>query len=75
MIREFKGRPVVPGQVEAKALVSHQGFNTLANLKTAGSFLNKKGVLQDMNNPELYGSSPFRRLILDRGRLAAKDYI
>ena len=55
MIREFKGRPVVPGRVDAKALVSHQGFNTLANLKTAGSFLNKKGVLQDMNNPEIYG--------------------
>ncbi|MBQ1508159.1 MAG: DUF126 domain-containing protein [Erysipelotrichaceae bacterium] len=55
MIRTFTGRPVVPGQVEARALVSHQGFNTLANLKTAGSFLNKKGVLQDMNNPEIYG--------------------
>ena len=55
MIRKFKGRVVVPGDVIAEALVTHAGFNTLANLKTAGSFLNPKGVLQDMNNPELYG--------------------
>ena len=55
MIKRYKGRVVVPGDVIAEALVTHAGFNTLANLKTAGSFLNPKGVLQDMNNPELYG--------------------
>ena len=55
MRKEFKGRPVVPGNVTAKALVTHTGFNTLANLKTAGSFLNPKGELIDHNNPELVG--------------------
>ena len=55
MIKRYKGRVVVPGDVVAEALVTHAGFNTLANLKTAGSFLNPKGVLQDMNNPEIYG--------------------
>lgn len=50
----FKGRVVVPGNVTGKALVTHTGFNTLASLKTAGSFLNKKGEIQDHNNPELY---------------------
>ena len=55
MAKEYKGRVVVPGNVQAEALVTHTGFNTLANLKTAGSFLNRKGVLQDMNNPEIYG--------------------
>ena len=55
MIKRYKGRVVVPGDVIAEALVTHTGFNTLANLKTAGSFLNPGGVLQDMNNPELYG--------------------
>ena len=54
MIRKYKGRGVVPGDVTADALVTHAGFNTLASLKTAGSFLNPKGVIQDMNNPELY---------------------
>ena len=39
--------------------------------------INERGttVVMATHNPELYGSSPFRRLILDRGRLAAKDYI
>ena len=55
MAKTFKGRVVVPGNVEADALVTHTGFNTLASLKTAGSFLNKKGEIQDHNNPELYG--------------------
>lgn len=55
MTRTFNGRVVVPGRVDAEALVTHSGFNTLASLKTAGSFLNKKGEIQDHNNPELYG--------------------
>ena len=54
MTRTFNGRVVVPGRVDAEALVTHSGFNTLASLKTAGSFLNKKGEIQDHNNPELY---------------------
>ena len=55
MTKTFKGRPVVPGEVTAEALVTHSGFNTLANLKTAGSFLNPQGVLKDINNPEICG--------------------
>ena len=31
MSKIFKGRPVVPGEARAKALVSHEGFNTLAS--------------------------------------------
>ncbi len=53
--KTFKGRVVVPGSVTAEAIVTHGGFNTLASLKTAGSFLNKKGEIQDHNNPEIYG--------------------
>ncbi len=54
MTRTFQGRVVVPGAAEAEALVTHGGFNTLASLKTAGSFINPKGEIQDHNNPELY---------------------
>ena len=54
MTRTFQGRVVVPGTTEAEALVTHGGFNTLASLKTAGSFINPKGEIQDHNNPELY---------------------
>ena len=63
--RTFKGRVVVPGNLTAEALVTHSGFNTLANLKTAGSFLNKKGICNDHNNPEIYGKPmPGRALCL-----------
>ncbi len=55
MAKVFKGRVVVPGEVTAEAIVTHSGFNTLANLKTAGSFMNPKGILNDHNNPEIYG--------------------
>ncbi len=51
----FKGRTIVAGNVSGEALVTHTGFNTLANLKTAGSFLNPKNELIDHNNPELIG--------------------
>lgn len=57
MSRTFKGRVVVPGEVRAEAIVTHAGFNTLANLKTAGSFMNPKGILKDINNPEIYGKT------------------
>ena len=53
-MKEFKGRVVVPGTCEAEALVSHNGFNTLASFQMAIMF-NKKGVpCGDQNNPEIY---------------------
>lgn len=65
MRRTFKGRVIVGGEVKAKALVTHSGFNTLANIKTAGSFANKKGLCKDQNNPEIYGKPvPGRALCL-----------
>ena len=32
-MKTFKGRVVVPGTATLKALVSHEGFNTLASYK------------------------------------------
>lgn len=55
MSKEFKGRVVVPGTCQAEALVSHNGFNTLASFQMAIMF-NKKGVpCGDQNNPEING--------------------
>ncbi len=31
MAKKFKGRPVIPGKLEGKALVSKQPFNTTAS--------------------------------------------
>lgn len=55
MRKTFKGRPVVAGEVNAKALVSHGGFNTLASFQK--SLLAKKttAVCSDQNNADLYG--------------------
>lgn len=53
-MKEFKGRVIVPGTCTAEALVTHNGFNTLASFQMAMMF-NKKGVpCGDQNNPEIY---------------------
>ncbi len=54
-MKEFKGRVVVPGTCQAEALVSRNGFNTLASFQMAIMF-NKKGIpCGDQNNPDING--------------------
>jgi uncharacterized protein len=53
-MREFKGRVVVPGMVTAKALVSHNGFNTLASFQKALMSGDQEATCSDQNNPDLY---------------------
>ena len=56
-MKTFKGRPVVPGTVEAIALVSHGGFNTLASFQNALQFdkpEDKTAKCGDQNNPDIY---------------------
>lgn len=57
MAREFKGRVVTPGTVTAEALVSHNGFNTLASYQMALMFGDKKVKCGDQNNRDLYKKS------------------
>ena len=54
-MKQFKGRCVVPGTVKAEALVSHNGFNTLASFQKALMFKDKDAKCSDQNNPDLYG--------------------
>ena len=54
-MKSFKGRVVVPGRMEAEALVSHQGLNTLASFQKALQFGDKQATCGDQNNPDLYG--------------------
>lgn len=58
-MKTFKGRPVVPGNVTAPALVSRQGFNTLASFQKSLMFGDKKATCSDQNNAELYGKAMF----------------
>ena len=55
MAHTFKGRPIVPGELEGEALVSKQPFNTTASYFTnmfAGNTEN--APCTDANNNELY---------------------
>jgi predicted aconitase with swiveling domain len=55
MAKTFKGRPIIPGNLEGTALVSKQPFNTTASYFTnmfAGNTEN--APCTDANNPELY---------------------
>ena len=54
-MREFKGRVISAGQVTAEAVVTTQGFNTLASLQMALQFGDQHVKCGDQNNAELHG--------------------
>ena len=54
-MREFKGRIITPGTVTATAVVSKQGFNTLASMQMALQFGDKQTKCGDQNNPDSNG--------------------
>ena len=62
-MKQFKGRIIVPVQggdgaaVRAEALVSRQGFNTLASFQKALMFGDKTAACSDQNNGDLYGKA------------------
>ena len=54
-MKVFKGRVVTPGEVTAEAVVTHEGFNTLASFQMALQFGDKEVKCGDQNNKELHG--------------------
>ena len=54
-MKEFKGRIVTPGTVTAEAVVTKNGFNTLASMQMALQFGDKAVKCGDQNNPDLNG--------------------
>ena len=54
-MKKFKGRIITPGTVTAKAVVSKEGFNTLASFQKALQFGDKTAKCNDQNNKDLYG--------------------
>lgn len=53
-MQTFKGRPIVPGSVQAQALVTHSGFHTLASYQKCLTTGDKSGKCSDSGNKELY---------------------
>ena len=56
-MKQFKGRPVVPGNVTAKAVVTNKGFNTLASFQKALMFGDKQAKCSDQNNDDIFGKA------------------
>ena len=53
-MKQFKGRVVTPGEVTAEAVVTTEGFNTLASLQMALQFGDKEVKCGDQSNKQLY---------------------
>ena len=56
-MKQFKGRVITPGEVTAEALVTREGFNTLASFQMALQFGDKEVKCGDQSNKDLYGKS------------------
>ncbi|MBR5279600.1 MAG: DUF126 domain-containing protein [Clostridia bacterium] len=56
-MKRFQGRVITPGEVTAPAVVTKQGFNTLASFQMALQFGDKEVKCGDQSNQELYGKS------------------
>ena len=54
-MKQFKGRVITPGEVTAEAVVTTEGFNTLASFQNALQFGDKEVKCGDQNNKDLYG--------------------
>ena len=54
-MKQFKGRVITPGEVSAPAVVTKQGFNTLASFQMALQFGDKEVKCGDQSNRQLYG--------------------
>ena len=54
-MKRFQGRIVTPGTVTAEAVVTREGFNTLASLQMALQFGDKQAKCGDQNNPDING--------------------
>ena len=54
-MKQFKGRVVTPGEVTAEAVVTTEGFNTLASFQMAIQFGDDEVKCGDQSNKQLYG--------------------
>lgn len=53
-MKKFKGRVIAKGNFVGEAVVTHQGFNTLASCQKS-ALMNKKNInVSDQNNVEIY---------------------
>ena len=63
MIKKFSGRPVFPGNVKERALVTHKGFNALASFYPSLRNNTSDAICADQDNPELFGKNMTGKII------------
>ena len=63
MSRSFKGRAILPGNIEGEALVTHVGFNTYASFYTSIHVDVEAVQCADSGNQELYGKNLTNKII------------
>ena len=63
MSRSFKGRPILPGNLEGEAMVTHTGFNTVATFYTSMHTHAETAQCFDSSNKELLGKNLTDKII------------
>ena len=63
MSRSFKGRAILPGNLEGEVLVTHVGFNTYASFYTSIHTQVETAQCADSSNQELYGKNLTDKII------------
>lgn len=56
-MKQFKGRVLASGTYKGKAVVSHQGVNTLATFQKSALMNKKQVIAADQNNADIYGKN------------------
>lgn len=63
MKKEFTGRALLPGDISGQAVVSRQGFNSLASYIQSALKKSKQAICSDQDNPDLYKKDLTDRII------------
>ena len=56
-MKEVKGRVIAPGNWEGEAVVTRQGFNTLATFQKSAMANKSEVIAADQNNADLFGKN------------------
>ena len=62
-MKQFQGRVITPGEVTAEAVVTTEGFNTLASFQMALQFGDDEVKCGDQSNKQLYGKPLFGKAL------------
>ncbi|MBW2368567.1 MAG: DUF126 domain-containing protein [Deltaproteobacteria bacterium] len=62
-MKQFKGRAILPVEIDGVAVVTHTGFNTLATYYKCIIDNTTRAICGDQNNPELFGNNLTDKII------------